>query len=180
VDTFETIVREQPLLKGLTPSQLDEIADCASFVRFDKGEFMFREGEFARRFYIITSGKVAIEIFTPGRGPVIVETLDEGDLLGWSWLFEPYRWHFDAAAQTEVKAVAFDALCMRGKCDQDHTLGYELVKRFSQIIMGRLQSTRLALLDVYGAVPDEAVVAAAEVMVSTAKESPNGKPGGER
>ena len=179
MDTFETIVREQPLLKGLTPAQLEEIADCASFVRYDKGEFLFREGEFARRFYIITSGKVAIEIFTPGRGPVIVETLDEGDLLGWSWLFEPYRWHFDATAQTEVKAVAFDALCMRGKCDKDHTLGYELVKRFSQIIMERLQSTRLALLDVYGAVPDEAV-AAAEVLVSTAKDITNGKAIGER
>lgn len=179
MDTFEIIVREQPLLKGLTPEQLEEIADCASFVRFEKGEFLFREGEFARRFYIITSGKVAIEIFTPGRGPVIVETLDEGDLLGWSWLFEPYRWHFDAAAQTEVKAVAFDALCMRGKCDQDHHLGYELVKRFSRIIMERLQSTRLALLDVYGTVPDEPV-AAAEVLVTTAKDTANGKATGER
>ncbi|HET9492810.1 MAG TPA: cyclic nucleotide-binding domain-containing protein [Chloroflexia bacterium] len=179
MDTFEDIVREQPLLKGLTPVQLEEIADCASFVRYEKGEFLFREGEFARRFYIITSGKIAIEIFTPGRGPVIVETLDEGDLLGWSWLFEPYRWHFDAMAQTEVKAVAFDALCMRGKCDKDHSLGYELVKRFSQIIMERLQATRMALLDVYGAVPDE-TVAAAEVLITTAKDSPNGKTSGEQ
>ncbi len=82
-------------------------------------------------------------------------------------------------AQTEVKAVAFDALCMRGKCDQDNTLGYELVKRFSQIIMERLQATRLALLDVYGAVPAH-FTNTAEVLISTAKDNPNGKGSGER
>jgi CRP/FNR family cyclic AMP-dependent transcriptional regulator len=74
-------------------------------------------------------------------------------VLGWSWLFEPYRWHFDALAQTDVTAVAFDALCLRGKCDSNHDLGYEMVKRFSQVIMDRLQATRLALLDLYSPEP---------------------------
>ena len=103
------------------------------------------------RFYMISSGKVALEIFTPGRGPVTVETIEDGEVLGWSWLFEPYRWHFDALALTDITAVAFDALCLRGKCDANHDLGYDMVTRFSQVITARLQATRLALLDVYSA-----------------------------
>jgi CRP-like cAMP-binding protein len=151
MDSYETLLAGQHFLKGMEKSHLEMIADCASYVRFQKGQFLFHEGEYARRFYIITSGKVAIEIFTPGRGPVMLETLEDGEVLGWSWLFEPYRWHFDAVAQTDITAVAFDALCLRGKCDANHDLGYELVKRFSHVIMERLQATRLALLDVYGA-----------------------------
>lgn len=151
MDDYETLLEGQHFLKGMEKEHLEIIADCASYVRFRKGEFLFHEGEYARRFYIISSGKVAIEIFAPGRGPVMIETLEDGDVLGWSWLFEPYRWHFDALAQTDITAVAFDALCLRGKCDANHDLGYEMVKRFSQIIMERLQATRLALIDVYGA-----------------------------
>lgn len=151
MDGYDIILAQQHFLKGMDKEHLEAIADCASYVRFQKGDFLFHEGEFARRFYIISSGKVAIEIFTAGRGPVIVETLDDGDVLGWSWLFEPYRWHFDALAQTDITAVAFDALCLRGKCEANHDLGYELVKRFSQVIVERLQATRLALMDVYGA-----------------------------
>jgi CRP-like cAMP-binding protein len=153
MDNYETILAGQNFLRGMTTEQLEAIADCASYVRFQKGQFLFREGESARRFYIITGGKVALETFAPGRGPVILETLEDGEVLGWSWLFEPYRWHFDAFAETDVTAVAFDALCLRGKCDADHDLGYELVKRFSHVIMERLQATRLALLDVYCATP---------------------------
>jgi CRP-like cAMP-binding protein len=150
MDANETLLADQHFLRGMEREQLETIAECASHVRFQKGQFLFREGEFARRFYIITSGVVSLEIFAPGRGTVTLETLEDGDVLGWSWLFEPYRWHFDAFAQTDITAVAFDALCLRGKCDADHDLGYELVKRFSKVIMERLQATRLALLDVYG------------------------------
>jgi CRP/FNR family cyclic AMP-dependent transcriptional regulator len=153
MDSYATILAEQHFLSGMEQEHLDEMADCASHVRFEKGQFLFREGESATRFYIISKGKVALELFAPGRGPVIVETLDDGDVLGWSWLFEPFRWHFDAVAQTDITAVAFNALCLRGKCDANHHLGYELVKRFSWVIMERLQATRLALLDVYNTNP---------------------------
>jgi len=71
-------------------------------------------------------------------------------VLGWSWLFPPYRWHFDAHATTVVRATAFDGTCLRGKCDADPALGYELTSRFAQTLIERLQWTRLRLLDVYG------------------------------
>lgn len=149
MDDYAAILAEQQFLSGMEKEHLSAIADCASYVRFEKGQFLFREGESASRFYIISKGKVALELFAPGRGPVIVETLDDGDVLGWSWLFEPFRWHFDAIAQTDITAVSFNALCLRGKCEANHDLGYELVRRFSKVIVERLQATRLALMDVH-------------------------------
>ena len=71
-------------------------------------------------------------------------------MLGWSWLFPPYRWQFDARATAETSAIALDGACLRGKCDDDSALGYRLMQRFAQLIQQRLQQTRLQLLDVYG------------------------------
>jgi CRP/FNR family transcriptional regulator, cyclic AMP receptor protein len=86
----------------------------------------------------------------PGRGPITVETIGPGEILGWSWLFPPYRWHFDGRAVEGTRAIAFDAKCLRLKCEEDHDLGYELVKQFAHVMMERLQATRLRMLDVYG------------------------------
>jgi len=127
------------------------IVGCAANVRFEAGEYIFREGEDANQFYIIRHGKVALELFTPERGVLTIQTLGAGDVLGWSWLFPPYRWRFDARALELTRAIALDGTCLRNKCDEDHNLGYELVKRFAQIIIERLQATRLQLLDVYDA-----------------------------
>jgi hypothetical protein len=93
---------------------------------------------------------VALEIHVPARGSVTIETLHDGDLLGWSWLFPPYRWSFDAKALGETSLISFDGACLRGKCESDPVLGYELMKRISQVIIDRLQATRMRLLDVYG------------------------------
>lgn len=144
------LLREAPLFQDLDERIVDLLAGCATNVSFDAGEMIYREGEAAKQFYEIRRGDVALEIFVPGRGPVTIETLHEKDVLGWSWLVEPYRWHFEARALTRVSAISLDAICIRGKCESDHELGYELMKRFSKIIVERLQNTRMQLLDVYG------------------------------
>lgn len=140
---------EHPFFKGLEPRYLQLIVGCAANVRFDAGQFIFREGEEANQFYIIRHGHVALEISTPERGSLVVQTIGEGEVLGWSWLVPPYRWHFDARAVELTRAIALDGKCVRTKCEEDHDLGYELMKRFAQIVMQRLQATRLQLLDVY-------------------------------
>jgi CRP/FNR family cyclic AMP-dependent transcriptional regulator len=150
-EVLEEVLEKQHFLKDLDERYQESIADCAFDIRFNKGDFLCREGEPAHRFYIITKGKVALETFAPERGSIIIETLGEDELLGWSWLFPPYRWHFDALALEDTEAIAFDARCLRGKCEADHDLGYEVVKRFTRVIMERLQATRLRLLDVYNA-----------------------------
>ena len=93
---------------------------------------------------------MAIETFVPRRGAVVIETLHEGDLLGWSWLFPPYRNAFDARAITTTHTISFDGACLRGKADADPALGYALMKLFSAVMLERLQETRVRLLDLYG------------------------------
>ncbi|MGD0385510.1 MAG: cyclic nucleotide-binding domain-containing protein [Solirubrobacteraceae bacterium] len=148
--TLAEILADAPFFAGLRPETIDLVAGCGSNVQFEPGALIFREGEQADAFYLLRHGSIAIEAYAPNSGPLVIETLEAGDVLGWSWLFEPHRWHFDAHALTAVRATAFDGVCLRGKCDADPQLGYELVSRFAQTLIERLQWTRLRLLDVYG------------------------------
>jgi CRP-like cAMP-binding protein len=150
METLEPILAAHPFFKGLEPRYLQLIVGCASSVRFNAGEFLLREGEEARQFYLIRHGRVALQIFVPERGPITMQTLEAGEVAGWSWLFPPYRWQFDAQALELTRAIAFDGRCLRTKCEEYHDLGYVLMKRFAYIIAQRLQATRLQLLDVYG------------------------------
>ena len=147
---LEKILSEHPFFKNLDEDSLNLIVGCASNVRFEKDEMIIREGEKANEFYIIREGSVAVEIQGPGRGKITIDTLSDGEILGWSWLFPPYYWHFDGRAQSRIRAIALDGKCLREKCEVNHDMGYELLKRFSQIIGQRLQATRLQLLDIYG------------------------------
>ena len=117
---------------------------------FEQGGHLCREGAPADRFYVIRFGVVSVETFAPTRGPVTIETAGAGDVLGWSWLFPPHKWHFDVRAQTLVRALALDGVCLRGKCEADPVLGYEMVKRFAEVVVRRLEATQLQLLDLYG------------------------------
>jgi len=149
METLEHLLSEHPFLKGLDPKYIQLITGCASNIRFDAGQIIIREGEEADQFYIIRQGKVALQIYTPTHGSIIIDTLTDGDILGWSWLIPPYQWRFDAVAIELTRAIALDGKCLRNKCEADHNLGYELLKRFSSIVDERLESTRLRLLDVY-------------------------------
>jgi CRP-like cAMP-binding protein len=150
MQTLEPYLTEHPFLKDLEPRLLKILVGCASNVRFNAGQFVFREGEEANNFYIIRHGKISIEIFAAERGSLSIQTIGEGEILGWSWLIPPYRWRFDARAVELTRAIALDGKCLREKCEMDHDLGYELLKRFAHIITQRLETTRLQLIDIYG------------------------------
>jgi CRP/FNR family transcriptional regulator, cyclic AMP receptor protein len=139
-----------PAFAGLDARQLDLIAGCGATARFAAGELLFRAGEPAERFYLLRHGTVALQVPAPGRESLVIETLHDGEIAGFSWLFEPHRWVFDARATVDTSAIAFDGACLRGKCDVDHELGYQLMRRFAATLVDRLQATRLQLLDVYG------------------------------
>jgi CRP-like cAMP-binding protein len=146
METLKGILTAHPFLSGLDDRHLDLLVGCASNVRFDAGQFILREGEEANQFYLIRHGKVALEVSAPQHGPIIILTLDEGEILGWSWLVPPYRWRFDARAVELTRAIALDGKCLRTKSEEDHELGYELLKRFAHIIDKRLAATRMQLL----------------------------------
>lgn len=148
-ETLAPILAEHPLLSGLERPQLELIVGCATNVRYSPGEFIFRAGQEANHFYFVRSGRVSVETFAPQRGAITIETIGDGDLLGWSWLIPPFEWHFDARALNLTRAIAVDARCLRAKCESDPAFGYELLKRFSRIMEWRLEATRLQLLDLY-------------------------------
>ena len=148
--TLEPLLRGHKFFAGLDSEYLTLLTGCASNVVFAADSFLFREGEPAETFYLIREGKVALEIAAPGRGALVVQTLGPGDVAGFSWLFDPHRWEFDGRAVERVLAVQMDGACLRGKCDADPRLGYELMQRFAGLMTTRLQATRLQLLDVYG------------------------------
>ena len=153
METIDDLLSRHEFFRGLRPDSLALIAGCGRNVHFNAGAYLLREGETADRFFAIRGGKVAVETYVPSRGPVALQTLGEGEILGWSWLFPPYVYQFDARAREEVRATAFDGACLRSKCDADPALGYELMKRLARLVSSRLEATRRQLLDVYGPAP---------------------------
>jgi CRP-like cAMP-binding protein len=148
--TLDRVVLESSVFTGMNDLYAEQLAGCSRTVGFEAGETLFREGEPADVFYVLRRGRVALELYVPGRGPLTIETIEAGSVVGWSWLFAPHVWHFDARAVAPVRAVAVDGACIRGKCDDDPALGYELMQRFSAVLLERLNATRLRLADLYG------------------------------
>ena len=152
MQTIAELTAEAKDFAGLDARHLELIAGCGQTAHFRSGERLFRAGDPADRFYLVRRGAVALELHAAGRQPLTIGTLHDGEIAGFSWLFEPYQWLFDARAVADTSAIAFDAVCLRGKCDADHELGYQLMRRFAGIALSRLQATRLQVLDVYGRV----------------------------
>ena len=138
-----------PFLAGMNHSQLALLTDCAMVVHFKPGELIFREGELANRFYLIESGKVILESTGKSGNRVIIDKVGAGELLGWSWLFAPYVWHFSARAVERTEAIFFYGTILREYCERDHSLGYELFKRMSAVMIKRLQAARQKMVAVH-------------------------------
>ena len=150
MQTLEPLLRRHGFFSGLSEDDLAFVAGCASNVRYSDGIYLGREGEPANQFFIVRDGKVALEISGPGRGSIAIGTVGEGGIVGFSWLFGPHQWQFDARAVGTVRAIAMDGVCLRTKCEQDTRLGFDLMQRFARVAVERLQAARLQLLDVYG------------------------------
>jgi CRP/FNR family transcriptional regulator, cyclic AMP receptor protein len=150
MEGLERIVLEHPFFAGLGPEFGAAISGCARNLRFAAGEYLFREDEPANEFYLIRHGTVALELHAPGQPVIVIATLREGDILDAAWLVPPYRWTFDARAIELCRVLGVNAKCLREKCEADHDLGYELMKRFVGAMGERLRAARLQALDVYG------------------------------
>jgi CRP/FNR family transcriptional regulator, cyclic AMP receptor protein len=149
--TLEPLLRDHEFFAGLDAEHLTTIAGCAKNVVVGEGVYLFREGEPADRFFVIRDGRAALEVAAPGRGQIVVRTFAAGDVLGFSWLVERHhRLQFDGRVLTRLRALEIDGACLRGKCEADTRLGYELMRRFAALASDMLQATRIQLLDVYG------------------------------
>jgi len=148
--TIRDLLAEHDFFAQMAPAHIDFLAGCGRNVVFPAGAAIAREGDDADWFYVLRSGRVTIGIHLPQGEPLLVDTLGPGDVVGWSWLFPPHQWRFDVVATDETHAIALDGACLRGKCEQDTALGYALMRRFAHILVGRLETTRVQLADLYG------------------------------
>jgi CRP/FNR family transcriptional regulator, cyclic AMP receptor protein len=144
---LERTVAAHPFLVGLSEHHVRLLADCAMPTQFDKDQFIFRAGETANRFYLIETGSVILESHLGDEPPIAIDVVSPGGLLGWSWLFPPYVWHFDARASEPTTALFFYGTILREYCDKDPALGLELFKRMSEVMMHRLQQARNHLIE---------------------------------
>jgi CRP/FNR family transcriptional regulator, cyclic AMP receptor protein len=148
--TLETLLSELELFQELEPKYIQFLAGCASNVIFQEGELVTKEGTPANHFYIIRHGSVSVDVHDTRRGYMRLLTVGENEVLGWSWMFPPYRCHFDARAKSLVRAVALDGVCIRKKCDDDQAFGYHFLRLFSRVLIHRLEAARMQMVNVYG------------------------------
>lgn len=146
MQTPKPIVSEHPFLRSLSPAHLSVLSECAEAREFREGEVIFREGNIADRFYLIESGKVVLETHRRPEGTLAVQELDGGDVLGWSWLFPPHAWRFQARALERAVTWSFSSQCVVAACERDHEFGYDLMKRLAQVLIRQLQATQKELV----------------------------------
>ena len=144
------LLEGHPFFKGMTRRELKVFADAGIYCEFEPGEIIFREGDAANHFYLVIEGEIALETVEPVRGTFVLQTIGKNQVLGWSWLFPPYQWHFSARSSDATEAIVFPAELLRDKAEQNHDFGYELITRVSRLLLQRLQETRLLLVDFYG------------------------------
>jgi CRP/FNR family cyclic AMP-dependent transcriptional regulator len=147
-ELFDLIV-DHPFFAGMTHDQIQVVAETGTVVSYHEGQTIFTEGTSATGPLLILDGEVALELQAPGRGPQVIMTLHSGDFLGWSWLYPPYRWTYDAHVRSNLEAIRFDGPRLKEASEADPILGYELMKRFTEMLVNRMQSIRIQLLDVY-------------------------------
>lgn len=138
-----------PFLQGLGEKSASMLATVARPFTAGPGEVFARQGDSAEAFYLIQAGHVALDLYTPTRGSVPIQTVGPGECVGWSWLIPPNRWQFDCRAVDSVSGLVFDAAWLRKKCEDDHELGYHLLRQLVAVMANRLAATRFQLLDVF-------------------------------
>jgi CRP-like cAMP-binding protein len=146
----DPVLADHPFVAGLEPEHMDVLTDClVRTSRWQSGQTVLLRGDPADVCHLIVEGTIAIEIRSPGSTPRTIQTLYGGELLGWSWLFEPHLWTFDARATSDATALSLDAESLRTAVDADPAFGLVIVKRVAKAIVNRLKATRLQVLDVY-------------------------------
>jgi CRP/FNR family transcriptional regulator, cyclic AMP receptor protein len=145
----ELITSPRPFLKGMRRQHVRYLNEIALRTNFAEGEWIFREGERADRFYLIVEGSVIITSRMPIHSHIGIQTLGAGNAIGWSALFKPYTWHLDARADEPTRVLSFRAARLREQCKRHPELGYELMERVGYMLMERFQAARLKLLNAY-------------------------------
>jgi CRP/FNR family cyclic AMP-dependent transcriptional regulator len=150
LENIEKIISEHPFFNGIDQQTIKVIAENSRRLNFNPGEFLMREDEPGHCFFLILHGKVAIEVFAPERGPIIVSTIGENEICGYCWLIPPYTCRYDVRAVEFTRCICIDGTRLREICDENPKLGFELLRRTTQLMSSLLEATRVQVLDIYG------------------------------
>ena len=146
----EEVLQEHPFFEGISDEHLEFLVSVARPLHIESNRFLFRQGGPADCFLVLYTGDMALELHVGAKGARIIQTLNEGEVVGWSWLYPPHRWMYDGRALNSVDCLCLDGEAVRTRMAKDHNFGYEILNRFGEVIVGALNRTRLQLLDVYG------------------------------
>ncbi len=149
-DSIAARLRSDAFFGGLEQDHLTRLASIASVQELRPQEVLFRQDSPADRFFLVLEGKISVAVPALYGPPLTMHEVGPGDPLGWSWLFPPYRWHFEARATEPTRLLSFDARSVRDACEADPAFGYEIVKRFATMMKQRLESARRSVMDTYG------------------------------
>jgi CRP/FNR family cyclic AMP-dependent transcriptional regulator len=147
VEKIKAMLMEHPFTRGLSDEQMQVLASHGRQVSCPANAYLARERHEAHGLYLIQSGRVSIEVHSPRRGSVPIQTLGAGEVFGWSWLIPPHQWHFDAHATEPVLAVMIDGVQLLRLCESDHDLGFQILRRLAEVLAKRLSAARLQMLD---------------------------------
>ena len=139
-------ITKYAIFRGMKPEHFAILAEGAKEIEFNPGDLVFREGTPANQFFLIESGGVVLEAHEPSDGTIAVQSLSPGEVFGWSWLFPPFTWHFQARATEPTKVIALSGARLLVTAERNCEFGYELMKRMAQVVIRRLQATRRQLL----------------------------------
>jgi CRP/FNR family cyclic AMP-dependent transcriptional regulator len=145
----QTPLRNLAFTRDLGSADLERLVALARPVAWQAGQVIFREGERDDFLYLVTEGRVALEVNVPPRGPVRILTVGPGEVFGWSSVFDQKPKTVGATASEPTRALALDASGLRALSDADPGFGCWLARRLLQVLSERLKVTRLQLLDVF-------------------------------
>ncbi len=146
VQGLRMLLKQHPFFKGLDAETYELLDGCGANEVFNEGDMVFREGQPADKLYLIRVGEVDLQHGGPGGDITPIQTLRDGDVLGWSWLVPPYSWRFSAQAKKRTRLISLDANCLRNKCDENHDVGYAIAMRIATVVLDRLTALRLKMV----------------------------------
>ena len=144
------VLETLPWYQELDPVHFDKLVGISSIVEVDANQELFREGDPEDYLYVVVQGRVAIDMMVPGRGRMRIYTAEPMDVVGWSSVTPVVR-RRTAGAQAVLPSclIRQDAAALRKLCEEDHDLGYIVMRRMANVVASRLLTTRLQLLDMF-------------------------------
>ncbi|MEA5445688.1 Crp/Fnr family transcriptional regulator [Gammaproteobacteria bacterium AB-CW1] len=133
---------DKAFFKGMDEADLKFLAENASSRNLKEDEVLFRHGNRADSFFLVTGGRISLEVAAIEGPPLELQNVGEGAIIGWSWLIPPYRWHFQARAEEDSSVIRFDGDVIFERCEKDPDFGYEMLKRFAGLMSERVSSAR--------------------------------------